>query len=125
MSKPNLTVQEFLFRLATEPAFRKKYLANPDALSNEYEIKHMDMEGIKRIDAKKLERELAAIKTPELVKAGAILAGYHCNDSHTNHSKDGHTKDSHDKSCSDMMTSVLEHIVLPEALMAKKSTRTR
>lgn len=125
MVKPTLTAQEFIFRVALEPDFREKFLANPGHLSNEYDISEADLQSIKRIDAAKLSKELAGINASELVKIGGLVAN-HCNDSHTNHMKDNHSQNSHDKGCDDIVGRVIERVVLPEALVAKvKASKNR
>jgi hypothetical protein len=119
MPKPYLSTQEFIFRAATEVEFREKYLTNIELLAKDYEVSHVDLESLKRIDAKKLEKDLSGIKSTELLNVGAIFNANHCKDSHIDHSKEGHTNNSHSKGCDDVIKGLVEHVVLPEALAAR------
>lgn len=121
MEKKPLTLQEFIFRSATELEFRKKYFANPRLLAKDYEVKHIDLESIERINFGKLEKELKDLQTSELIKADLGMAANHCNSSHALHSKDAHTQNSHTNGCDDILTEAIQQVILPQALVKLKT----
>lgn len=114
MPKPTLTPRDYIFRVATDPDFRAKYLANPDALKGTFEVSAADLEGIKKIDGGKLGVELDKIKAGGGIKAGGIITGYHQNSSHESHCKGGdpHCKDSHTKGSSVAVPRDFDKVIL-------------
>lgn len=128
--RPHLTAQDFIYRVATEPEFREKHLANPNLLADEYDVDPIDLESIKKIDAAKLEKELTGIRKFTSGKIGGSFSYLHNQDSYTDHSKDIHENHSHEKSSNEggevslsveeMLAKVIEQNVLPEALIKIK-----
>jgi hypothetical protein len=94
----SLSVSKFINKAVKDSNFRKKYFGNLDKLLVDYNMGASDMAKIKKLDLNKVSKQIATLKSLDLIAGDLSPFATHTKDSHTSHSKDAHSNDAHSNS---------------------------
>jgi hypothetical protein len=111
--KKTLDPQLFIYLAAVDKDFRTKYFANPDAISQDFNVSNENLAVIKRIDFGKLNQQIDAISgelhnMERSTVEGKTVFEEGCHDNgHCNSQGPGHTNCVHNNNCPKGMSSHL------------------